>query len=421
MKKRWSHRHLYGVQKVGRILFYLLSVCAVVCYWAGREGVLKNPVCYLLEQREPKESPFLWALHSVALFQGVDIGEETLRQTELFEKMQEENRSYQEQREIDSDEVKIQEPGEQKPRENQEEAAEAGNRRLPVYMVSGGIEKKKEEADLAEPVLAGSFVPFSELIHKKEFLATYFESGVLLKEYYIVDNVTSAAPSLFDPEELLNTDLTITPDKEKYQILIYHTHASEEFCDSRAGVEEDTVRGPGEKLAQCLRAYGYGVYHDMTAYDRKNGEDNRNYAYSTARPKIEQFLKEHPEVEVIIDLHRDSGAKRTWNYQGEEVAKIMLFNGLCRNANGPMKDLENPNLKQNLAFSLQVNLAGRALYPGMMYKIYLKNYRYNEHFRERYLLVELGTEENTVAQAYGAMPPFAEAIHSVLSGGVTAK
>lgn len=421
MRKRWSHKYQYGVQKAGKILIYLLSACAVLCYWAGREDILRNPVPYLLEQRESGESPFLWALHSVALYRNAGISEETVRQSELFEKMKEENRSYQKQNEMDSGNGEKREPGGQKAQESQTEIAETGNNTLPVYMVSGGIEKKKEEADLTEPVLAGSFVTFSELIHKKEFLAKYPKPGLLLEDYYIVDNVTSAAPSLFNAEELLNTDLTVAPDKEKYQILIYHTHASEGFCDSRKGVTEDTVRGPGEKLAECLRAYGYGVYHDMTAYDRKNGEDNRNYAYSTARPQIEQFLKEHPEVEVIIDLHRDSGAKRTWNYQGEEVAKIMLFNGLCRNANGPMKDLENPNLKQNLAFSLQVNLAGRALYPGMMYKIYLKNYRYNEHFRERYLLVELGTEENTVAQAYGAMPPFAEAIHSVLSGGVTAK
>lgn len=167
-------------------------------------------------------------------------------------------------------------------------------------------------------------------------------------------------------------------------------------------------------LAEYLRSYGYTVYHDMTAYDRKDGKDNRNYAYSTARPEIEAFLEEHPEVQVVIDLHRDSGAKRVTEIDGKATAKIMLFNGLCRNTTGPIADLENPNLKGNLAFSLQTNLSGRVLYPDLMYRIYLKNYRYNQHFRERCLLVELGTEQNTVEEACNAMKPFAEILDMVL-------
>ena len=177
----------------------------------------------------------------------------------------------------------------------------------------------------------------------------------------------------------------------------------------------DTVRGPGEALAEYLRGYGYTVYHDMTAYDRKDGKDNRNMAYSTARPQIEAFLEKHPEVEVIIDLHRDSGAKRVATIDGKKTAQIMLFNGLCRNASGPIADLENPNLERNLGFSLQLNLTGRVMYPNLMFRIYLKNYRYNQHFRPRCLLVELGTDQNTVEEAYNAMKPFAEILDMVLS------
>lgn len=245
------------------------------------------------------------------------------------------------------------------------------------------------------------------------------DSSYLLSNYYIVDSVTSAVPELFDGSRLLAEDLTIGKGtagekQEGYQILIYHTHASEGFSDSRPGEVMDTVRGPGEKLAEYLRAHGYTVYHDMTAYDRKDGKDNRNYAYTTARPKIEEFLAEHPEVEVIIDLHRDSGAKRVTEIDGKKTAKIMLFNGLCRNSSGPIADLENPNLVGNLSFSLQLNLVGRVLYPDLMYRIYLKNYRYNQHFRKRSLLIELGTEQNTVQEAYNAMEPLAELLDTVL-------
>lgn len=240
----------------------------------------------------------------------------------------------------------------------------------------------------------------------------------LISKYYIVDSVTSTLPELFNAKELLFRDLTIEPVKEGgYQILIYHTHASEGFADSRKGEVMDTVRGPGEQLAEYLRGYGYTVYHDMTAYDRKDGKDNRNAAYSTARPEIEAFLDKHPEVEVVIDLHRDSGSKRVAKVNGKATAQIMLFNGLCRNASGPIDYLPNPNLSGNLAFSLQTNLIGRVLYPDLMFRIYLKNYRYNQHFRERCMLIELGTDQNTVEEAYNAMEPLADILDMVLRSG----
>ena len=50
-----------------------------------------------------------------------------------------------------------------------------------------------------------------------------------------------------------------------------------------------------------------------------------------------------------------------------------------------------------------------------MHRIYLKSYRYNMHLKERYLLVELGTQKNTTAEAMASMKPFAEILAAVLS------
>lgn len=298
---------------------------------------------------------------------------------------------------------------------------------LPVSTVSGGVQRLENiaEQSTAGIVSAGETVNVNGssalagrrlkvLLENNYSFDKLSDVNYLLNQYYIVDSITSAEPELFDAASLLSEDLTLEEESGDYQILIYHTHASEGYADSREGEILDTVRGPGEMLAEYLRSYGYTVYHDMTAYDRKDGKDNRNYAYSTARPEIEAFLEEHPEVQVVIDLHRDSGAKRVTEIDGKATAKIMLFNGLCRNTTGPIADLENPNLKGNLAFSLQTNLSGRVLYPDLMYRIYLKNYRYNQHFRERCLLVELGTEQNTVEEACNAMKPFAEILDMVL-------
>lgn len=236
--------------------------------------------------------------------------------------------------------------------------------------------------------------------------------------YYIEDSSTEAVPDLFDPEVLAAYDCAVEK-KDSPQILIFHTHGSEGYADSRPGVTEDTVIGAGEILAKELReTYGYEVIHETTVFDRKgDGSDDRNNAYNNALPVITSILKKYPSVEVVIDLHRDSGEARTSVINGVSTAKVMLFNGLCRTKDGPVTYYSNKNLQGNLAFSLHLQVTGNELYPGLMHRIYLKSYRYNMHLKEKYTLVELGTQKNTVAEAKAAMIPFAETIATVLAGG----
>lgn len=240
-----------------------------------------------------------------------------------------------------------------------------------------------------------------------------------LSNYYIEDISTKATEDLFNPSKLLSIDLTMEKE-EKPQILIFHTHGSEGYQDSRPGVTEDTVIGMGEILATALREqYGYQVIHETTVFDRKaNGADDRNNAYNNALPVITSILEKNPSIEVVIDLHRDSGEARTSVINGVKTAKVMLFNGLCRTKDGPISYYSNENLTGNLAFSLHMQITGNELYPGLMHRIYLKSYRYNMHLKEKYLLVELGTHKNTVAEAEAAMKPLAEVLATVLSGGL---
>ena len=213
-----------------------------------------------------------------------------------------------------------------------------------------------------------------------------------LSNYYIEDSSTKATEDDFRITELAEYDLTVDK-KDKPQILIFHTHTSEGYADSREGVADDTV------------------------FDRKaDGTDDRNNAYNNALPVITSILEKYPSIEVVIDLHRDSGDARTSVINGVSTAKVMLFNGLCRTKDGPISYYSNPNLQGNLAFSLHLQITGNELYPGLMHRIYLKSYRYNMHLMEKYLLVELGTHKNTVAEAKNAMVPFAKTIATVLSG-----
>lgn len=240
----------------------------------------------------------------------------------------------------------------------------------------------------------------------------------LYNNFYIIDGTTSVNDSIFDAEKMLSMDMSLKADADKPQILIYHTHSQEAFSDSREGMEDDTVVGVGSVLTNILeKDYGYNVIHDKAKYDMMGGYLDRNLAYNYAADGVAKTLKKNPTIEVIIDLHRDGGNKRVATINGEKVANVMLFNGLSRNSKGEdIAYLYNPNLQANLAFSLQLQLKGRELFPGYMYKNYLKGFRFNMQFREKTMLAEVGTINNTVAEEKNSMKYLAEVLHQVLSG-----
>lgn len=263
------------------------------------------------------------------------------------------------------------------------------------------------------------FVSVADIVGKKYVMEDLKNITYLKDNLYIVNASTKMTEEEFDTEYFIRKDLSLQEreNSETPQILIFHTHASEGFTDSRPGEASDTVVGVGELLAKILKEkYGYNVLHDTTVFDRKNGKDNRNYAYNDALVYVQELLTKNPSIEVIIDLHRDAGEKRVAAINGKQTAKIMLFNGLCRNTKGKLTHLPNENLKDNLAFSFQMKLIGDEMYPGLMNRIFLKDYRYNMHLKERFLLVELGTEKNTVEEAFNAMEPLADVLHQVLGG-----
>ena len=240
----------------------------------------------------------------------------------------------------------------------------------------------------------------------------------LLNQYFTVDAGTTADAELLDASKLLTEDLSIRKNPQVPQILIYHTHSQEEFVDSVPGDTETSIVGMGEVLAEALRGYGYQVIHDTGVYDLIDGVPDRSAAYDYARVAVENILQEYPTIEVIIDLHRDGveGQKFVTEIDGKPTSMIMFFNGISRNSQDePIAYLANPYTQQNLAFSLQLELAAREKYPGYTRNIYLKAERFNLHLRPRSLLVEAGTQLNTVEEEKNAMQPLADLLYEVLN------
>ncbi|TAH74768.1 MAG: hypothetical protein EWM47_01730 [Anaerolineaceae bacterium] len=291
----------------------------------------------------------------------------------------------------------------------------SNSQELPVRIMEGSIDYNEFDIDFGGE---GATIETMRSYNGTPFILEQLNDvSFLVRNFYIVDPATRISDELFNAKTLLEKDMTIQTSNDKPQILIYHTHSQEAFLDSRKGVMEDSVVGIGDLLTEILEEqYGYNVIHNRGVYDLVDGKNDRNKAYNYAREAVLEILEENPSIDVVIDLHRDGAPKRSTIIDGQETAQIMLFNGLSRNQYGPITRLDNPNLQDNLAFSLQLQLKSLEMYPGFFYKNYLQDYRFNLDLRPKSLLIELGTDKNTLRSAKKAMEPFAEILDAVLKG-----
>ena len=245
------------------------------------------------------------------------------------------------------------------------------------------------------------------------------EFETLLNRYFSMDAATTIDSSRLN-NSLLDLDLTLDTEKEGPQILIYHSHSQEGFVDTVEGDDTTTIVGVGDYLAKLLtETYGYQVIHDRGVYDLVDGVLDRNVAYDYSGAAVEQWLSQYPQIQVIIDLHRDGvdGKKFVVQENGRPTANLMFILGMSRTADQQdISYLPNPYIKENMAFALQIQERAEIAAPGLMRNIYLMAYRFNLHYRPRSMLLEAGTQLNTLEEEKNAMEVFAGILDAELKG-----
>lgn len=241
----------------------------------------------------------------------------------------------------------------------------------------------------------------------------------LRSHFYTVDQTTKTDAKELDAGKLLKKNMKIRKDGSKPKILIYHTHSQEAFKDSKAGDKKTSIVGMGDILTKELNdTYRIPTMHHEGVYDLIGGKMDRSRAYQLAEVKVRKILKKYPSIEVVIDLHRDGVGNNTHlvtSIDGKKTGQIMFFNGLSRTKkNGDIAYLKNPYIQDNLAFSMQMQLAAVKKYPGFTRRIYLKSYRYNMHLMPKYLLIEAGAQTNTVKEMQRSMKVLADLLDAVV-------
>ena len=209
-------------------------------------------------------------------------------------------------------------------------------------------------------------------------------------------------------ENLLSqkADLSIA-DKNKPAVLIYHSHTTEAYQSLDVGYyttsfmqrRDDTAQNMvrvGDEITEVLRKNGFNVIHDAEIYDK-----DYNAAYGLSDKSVKKYLEKYPSIDVTIDVHRDciefndgTKIKTVHEVQGKKAAKMMIISG-CQY--GQINNF--PDWEYNLRFALALQQKAEEMYPELMRPILFSARRYNMFETHNSILLEVGTDGNTLEEA----------------------
>lgn len=215
--------------------------------------------------------------------------------------------------------------------------------------------------------------------------------------------LNNATDYAIDINEMCKNPSDIKLTLNEPEVLVMHTHTTECYDgDSMSGESERTTNESynmcklGDILCDTLAQYGIIAIHDKTIHDYPSYQGS----YTRAMKTIEKNIAENPSIKVVIDLHRDayvysdgSKLKVSTSIDGTEVAKAMLVLGT------DSMGLSHDNWRSNLTFAAKIQNAAEIMYPTLMRPINLRRERFNMHATNGSILVEIGSNGNSLSEA----------------------
>ena len=130
---------------------------------------------------------------------------------------------------------------------------------------------------------------------------------------------------------------------------------------------------------------------------------------------IETDLAQYPSIRMVLDIHRDAAADAngdplplTATFSGEDYAQVMLVVGTDEGG------LPHPNWQQNLSCALKLQALMNRDWPGLCRDLDLRRERFNQNQTPGSLLVEFGTDGNTLSQALRSAEVFGQSLSQLL-------
>ena len=284
---------------------------------------------------------------------------------------------------------------EEKPKETQTQSA------------AESAESKAEEKEASKPE-SGTAVTTSAAAVKGKIEERYispYNAALSYSNVYVKNNTSLK----IDLKKYLTAPISFKIKKnDSPQVLILHTHATETYMTentayytasytSRTTDKSKNMCKIGDIVAEKLNAAGIKTFHDTTLHDYPNYTGS----YSNAAETITSYLKKYPSIKVVLDLHRDAissqdgvKTKVTKEINGKKAAQVMLVMG---SQSGGVTNF--PNWEENFKLALRVHKEIEESCPGLARPLTLNSKNYNESLTKGSLLIEFGTDANTLEEA----------------------
>lgn len=209
--------------------------------------------------------------------------------------------------------------------------------------------------------------------------------------------------------DLMKQKADLSVSKDKPSVLIYHTHTTESYqlLDRDFYAQGYTTRSRdtsfnmvrvGEEICAQLEQNGFRCIHDKQIHDLKY-----TGAYDHSRKSVIEYLKKYPSIQITLDIHRDAieqtdgtKIKPTAVINGKKAAQIMIISG-CQEEGNSVEDFSD--WRYNLVFAVQLQNKFETLFPGLTRPIFFSPRRYNMNLTRNSLLIEVGSDANTLSEA----------------------
>lgn len=265
---------------------------------------------------------------------------------------------------------------------------------LPENKENPVFENKQPQEDEKGPIVRRQFEP----LKSNKFVnigGTAFVRNMTSLPNNVITNANKKKPPF-------NITTTTKP-----QVLIYHTHTTECYepvekdmyekkVPTRSKDSNLNVVGVGNEIVKQLEVRGIKTIHDTKIYD----DPAYSGAYDRTNAMIQKTLRENPDIKVVLDIHRDSMTNQqkqriapVTTVNGKKVAQLMIISG-CDNGTGNYKTYE-----KNLAFACGLENQIEKDFPKLTRPVSFKYKHYNQSLSPGALLVEIGSQANSVEEA----------------------
>lgn len=212
-----------------------------------------------------------------------------------------------------------------------------------------------------------------------------------------------------------------TTRDESCRVLIFHTHTSETYRgDTFAPGQPEQyhlwnstdsgIVQVGRAMKQALEdRFAIATCHLTNIHDWPS----HPRAYIESRATVEQFLRRNPQVELVLDVHRDSPTGLVTTVAGREAARVAIVVGT--------HSTMHPRSGTNVALADYMGLLIQQRYPDLFRRVIDRpDARFNQDLHPHALLLEIGSYDSHIDSAILTADLLADvvadAVHAIRRG-----